>query len=75
MYSSEISSGPEFFRTLVYGFIALIAVMGAMTVTHPLSKPVDMPVRHDIDIRPSPMARRAGLGIVVATAVLYGVFW
>lgn len=65
----------SFLNHMAITFIVLTVVMAATTAVRPLAKPVEMPVQHDIDIQPSATARRAGLGIVVATLILYGVFW
>ena len=56
-------------------FVLLIITMTAITVIKPLPRPVEMPVREDLDMKPAPMIKWLG-GIVIAiTITLYIIFW
>lgn len=67
--------GTAFLNHMAITFILLVAVMAIITWLRPLPAPAVLETRSDIDLTPSPMARSLGIAIVVATAVLYGVFW
>ena len=46
-----------------------------ITFLKPLEKPVDLPVQTRIALESSKGAKLAGIGVVVITLVLYGIFW
>ena len=53
----------------------LTIVMAIVTAIKPLEKPVIMPVNKDFDMRYSPVVPAAGTAIILATMVLYYIFW
>ena len=55
--------------------LIIAAIMGVMTRLHPLSEPVELPKRNDIDLTSSPGVKVWGMAIVLATVVLYVIFW
>ena len=55
-------------------FIVLIASAIATIVT-PLQKPVEMPENKAIELTTSPIAKFFGIAVVLATVVLYIIFW
>jgi SSS family solute:Na+ symporter len=55
--------------------LLVVAIMAVMTRLRPLSAPVEMPQRVDIDLTASPGVRAWGMAIVVATVGLYIIFW
>ena len=56
--------------------LGVIMSLGAvLTLVNPLKKPVDMPVSDLIDLESSKGAKAWGIGVVVATLVLYAIFW
>ncbi len=56
-------------------FFVVLALMAVMTWMKPLAKPVELPVTTRIRLESSKGAKTAGIGVVVVTLVLYGVFW
>jgi SSS family solute:Na+ symporter len=46
-----------------------------VTVIKPLREPVVMPVNEDMDLTSSPIAKKAGIGVVILTVILYIIFW
>lgn len=67
--------GTAFLNHMAITFVVLIAVMAIMTWLRPLPEPKELEASGDIDLTPSPLARIVGIGVVIATAVLYIVFW
>ena len=71
MYFGDIA----FLNRMAITFVLLIITMTAITVLKPLPRPVEMPVRGDIDMKPAPMIKWLG-GIVIAiTITFYIIFW
>ena len=70
-YSSEMA----FLDRMAVCFFLVIAVGLFVTKFKPLAQPVVMPVNSAIALETSPGARLVGIGVCVATAVLYLVFW
>lgn len=56
-------------------FFIVIAIGVVVTLMHPLEKPVTMPENKEIALEPSRGAKFAGIGVVLATVVLYVMFW
>jgi len=56
-------------------FGIVIVVLTLCTLVRPLAQPVILPVNKGFDVTPSPGAKMAGIGICIATVVLYIVFW
>lgn len=46
-----------------------------ITLIRPLDKPVEMPVNEQMDLTESPLAKKAGIGVILLTILLYVVFW
>ena len=64
-----------FLNHMAITFAALVIIMAVITALKPLTEPVKLPEREDIDATPSSGARIAGVAIIVATVVLYIIFW
>jgi SSS family solute:Na+ symporter len=56
-------------------FFVVLALMAVLTWLKPLAKPVVLPVQTKIALESSPGAKMAGIGVVVTTLILYGIFW
>ena len=56
-------------------FVAIVAVLTAMTLLRPLPQPVTLPVNEKMNLTPSRTARLCGLGVVLLTLALYVIFW
>lgn len=65
----------SFLNHMAITFLLLVALMAVITVVKPLTEPVVMPVNEDIDVTPSPLAKKLGMGIVALTVVMYMIFW
>jgi SSS family solute:Na+ symporter len=64
-----------FLNRIAITFIAIIAVMTALTLAKPLSAPVKLPVRQEFDMRPAPAVVWLGTTVIVLTLALYVIFW
>ena len=64
-----------FLNHMAITFIAIVIIMTVITAIKPLTEPVKLPVREDIDVTPSSGAKFAGIAIIVITIILYVVFW
>lgn len=64
-----------FLNHMAFTFGAVIVVMGVVTAVRPLEEPRELKVNTDIDLTPHPVAAAAGAAVVLATVVLYVVFW
>jgi solute:Na+ symporter, SSS family len=64
-----------FLNRMAITFFVIVVVMGIMTLVKPLSKPVEMPVRKDFDMRPTKSVLWLGIGIIAVTVSLYIIFW
>ena len=42
---------------------------------NPLDKPKEMPVREEFDMKPTPAVKWLGVSVILATLVLYAIFW
>jgi SSS family solute:Na+ symporter len=67
--------GVAFLNHMAFTFLILIAVMGVITLARPLPGPVRFEQTSSIVLVPSRWARWYGALVVVATMVLYIVFW
>lgn len=52
----------------------LLALMAALTAVAPLREPRTLPVREGYDMRTSPVVKLAGLAVVAAVALFFGIF-
>ena len=64
-----------FLDRMAISFFAVLAVMGVITLIKPLKEPVKFPVKSDIDLNSSGIAKVFGLIVVVITIGLYILFW
>lgn len=64
-----------FLNRMAITFTVIVVLMGIMTIVRPLSKPVEMPVRKDFDMRPTKSVLWIGILIILATLSLYVIFW
>ncbi len=64
-----------FLNRMAVCFIVVVAVMGILTAVNPLPQPVAMPVNNQIPLESSRSAKLYGWGVVVATLILYVIFW
>jgi len=64
-----------FLDRMAVSFFGVMGVMAIITLIKPLEKPVEFPVRTDIDLRPSRLAKLFGLAVVIVTVGLYIIFW
>ena len=67
--------GIAFLNHMAITFISLIIVMSLITLVRPLAEPVTFRSQPPIDMTPSRYAKGMGAGVVVATVLLYVVFW
>jgi SSS family solute:Na+ symporter len=52
----------------------LLSAMAAITLARPLREPRSLPVRTDVDLRPSRGALAAGLAVIAAVVLFFVVF-
>lgn len=64
-----------FLDRMAVTFFCVLAVMGIMTLVRPLSQPIKLPTQNKIKLESSPGAKIVGTLVVVATLVLYAIFW
>jgi SSS family solute:Na+ symporter len=74
-YLYLFQSGIPFLNRMAICFGVVFLVMMVITLVKPLAKPVVMPVTDLIALESSKIAKIWGAGVVVATLVLYVVFW
>jgi hypothetical protein len=56
-------------------FVAIIALMGVITLAKPLREPVILPVRQVFDMRPSRQALWLGGTVIVGVIAFFMIFW
>ena len=56
-------------------FGVVMATLAIVTVVKPLAKPVVMPTSDLIALESSKSAKFWGIGVVIATLLLYVIFW
>lgn len=64
-----------FLNQMAITAVCLTIVMSIVTALRPLKEPVVMPVNKDFDMTRSPLVPAVGTAIVIATLVLYYIFW
>jgi solute:Na+ symporter, SSS family len=74
-YLYLFQSGIPFLNRMAICFGVVFVVMMGITLIKPLAKPVVMPVTDLIALESSKIAKIWGVGVVIATLVLYVVFW
>jgi len=77
LYGALKAKAPEvaFLDRMAICFAIVVATLGAVTFLRPLAQPVQMPVTKAIALEPSRGAAVFGAVVVIATLVLYAVFW
>lgn len=68
-------SGIPFLNRMAICFFAVLLVMGAITILKPLKEPVKLPTTDLIALESSKAAKVWGVVVVVATLILYAIFW
>lgn len=74
-YLYLFQSGIPFLNRMAICFGVVFAVMMTITLVKPLAKPVVMPVTDLIALESSKSAKIWGIMVVIATLILYGIFW
>lgn len=64
-----------FLNRMAITFCLIILIMALITLYRPLKKPIEMPVRESFDMKPSKVVKWLGLSVIVATVILYIIFW
>jgi SSS family solute:Na+ symporter len=64
-----------FLDRMAITFGAVLAALAAMSLARPLAEPIELPQQTKIDAQTSRTAQWAGAAVVVATLVLYAIFW
>jgi SSS family solute:Na+ symporter len=64
-----------FLNRMAITFVTIIFVLGIMTYLKPLEKPKEIPVRKEFDMKPTPAVKWLGITVIIATIVLYIIFW
>ncbi len=70
-----ILPGLAFLDRMAVSFLCVLIVMGIITLLKPLQKPISLPSNTTIDLKPSHSAKMFGIGVIIATIVLYIIFW
>ena len=65
----------SFLDRMALCFGLIIAVLSLLTLIHPLTKPVDLPVNPKMDMTTSRGAKAFGAFVILLTLALYVVFW
>jgi SSS family solute:Na+ symporter len=63
-----------FLNRMAITFVVVILSMLVMTLSNPTA-PKEMPVRKEFDMKPSPSVKWLGIVVIVATLILYVIFW
>ena len=64
-----------FLNRMAISFVIVIVTMTVITIVKPLPKPVVMPVRENFDMAPTRSIKWFGGFVVLATLILYAIFW
>ncbi len=56
-------------------FLLVLALCTILTIVNPLKKPVEMPVNDKINLESSKTAKIGGVAVIIATVILYIIFW
>ena len=65
-----------FLNRMAVSFFCVLVVMGIMTIAMSKnSKEKILPVNTDIDLESSGLAKVCGIAVIIATLILYGIFW
>ncbi len=74
-YLYLFQSGIPFLNRMAICFGVVFAVMMAITLIKPMAKPIVMPVTDLIALESSKTAKIGGIAVVIATLILYVIFW
>jgi SSS family solute:Na+ symporter len=64
-----------FLNRMAITFAAVLIGMTLITIVAPLREPKPMPVRHEMDMRPTPAVFWLGVAVIGAVVAFYVVFW
>jgi len=64
-----------FLNRMAITFVVDLIVMGLITLAAPLAEPKVLPVREEFDMKPTPAVTWLGAAVIIATLVLYAIFW
>jgi SSS family solute:Na+ symporter len=67
--------GLHFLLQVLVDFAVLALILGILTLVKPLSEPVTMPVRNDIESETSGVVYIAGGAVILCVCVFYAIFW
>ena len=56
-------------------FLVILAYCTIMTIIKPLSEPMVLPENKEMNLESSPVAKVAGVVVIILTVILYVVFW
>ncbi len=68
-------SSLSFLDRMAVCFFIVLAVLTAITLLRPMSKPVELPVNEKMNVTTSKTAKFYGFGVVALTILLYIIFW
>ena len=64
-----------FLDRMALSFVCVLLVMGAITALRPMASAFELPTKTRIELVSSRLARYGGVAVVIATVVLYVIFW
>jgi SSS family solute:Na+ symporter len=64
-----------FLNRMAITVVSIAVVLGIMTLVMPLKEPITLPEQTKIEMKWSPTAVVSGIAVVIATVVLYVIFW
>ena len=64
-----------FLDRMALSFVCVLLVMGLITLLRPMPAAFTLPTKTHIELTSSRLARAGGVAVVIATVVLYVVFW
>lgn len=64
----------NFLNRMAICFFLCIAVMTVITIARPLARPIEFEARNVVALESSKGARKAGIGVVILTVMLYVIF-
>lgn len=65
----------SFLDRMALCFLIVLAYCGIMTAVKPLKEPAVLPENKNMDLTSSPLAKMAGVGVIILTVILYIIFW
>ncbi len=64
-----------FLDRMALSFVCVLLVMAVITAVRPMSDAYELPTKTRIELTSSKLARGGGIAVVIATVVLYVIFW